>query len=172
LVLASAVLALCTLCSALYTAACAEGTLPADAVEAPEPAPPLEPPAPEPPAAEAPEPPAAEVLGAPAPVGFAELVVVCVGVWLGVVEVGVLTVVVVVVVGVVLVGAMLVPVPDVVVGVVSEALAGVVVTSEMNWAVPAPENLSDAFVVDELPCAEANWSWAAVSVCSAWSRAS
>jgi hypothetical protein len=162
LVSANADLALWTLCSALSTAACAVGMLPADEVEVPEPDPaPDEPP---PPAAA--EPPAPEVPGL---AGLAELVVVCVGRGLGTVGVEALAAVELdeVVVVVVVVGAVLVPVLDVVVGAVLGVLDGVVVTSETNSVVPAPEGWSDAFVVVELPSAEASWSWAAARVCSA-----
>jgi hypothetical protein len=156
LVSASAVLALWTLCSALSTAACAVGMLPADEVEPPEPEPlAAEPP---PPALAEPPPPDAPVLA-----GLPELVV---GAELGAVGVGLLAVVVLdELVVVLVVGAVLVPVSDVVVGVVLDVLEGVVVTSETNSVVPAAEGWSDAFVVDELPSAEANWSWAAVRVC-------
>lgn len=174
---ASAVLALWTLCSALSTAACAVGMLPADEVEPPEP----EPLAAEPPPPALAEPPAP---GVPVLAELPELVV-CVGAGLGAVGVGLLGVVVlgvvapdevVVVLGVValdevvvvlVVGAVLGPVLGVVVGAVLDVLEGVVVTSETNSVVPAPEGWSDAFVVDELPSAEASWSWAAVRVCSA-----
>ncbi|HEX3835127.1 MAG TPA: hypothetical protein VHW04_24310 [Solirubrobacteraceae bacterium] len=162
---ASAVFALWTLCSALSTAACAVGMLPADEVEPPEA---------EPLAAEPPPPAPAEPPPLDEPV-LAELPepVVCVGAGLGAVGVGLRVVVVlgvvaldevVVVLGV---GAVLGPVLDVVVGAVLVVLEGAVVTSETNLVVPAPEGWSDAFVVEELPSAEASWSWAAVRVCSA-----
>jgi hypothetical protein len=104
--------------------------------------------------------------------GLPELVV-CVGAGLGAVGAGLLVVVVLGVVAldevvvVLVVGAVLGPVLDVVVGAVLDVLEGVVVTSETNSVVPAPEGWSDAFVVEELPSAEASWSWAAVRVCSA-----
>ena len=164
---ASAVFALCTLCSALSTAACAVGTLPAEDVEAPEPAaaePPPPAPAEPPPAAPAePAPPA--VPDAAGLADVAALVVVCVGPGLGVVGVGVVPVVLDEVV-VVVAGEGVVPVLDVVVGVVLDALEGAAVTSETNSVVSAPEGWSEAFVV-ELLSAEDSWSCAAVRVCSA-----
>ena len=145
---ARAVLALCTLACAPSTAACADGTLPADEVEAPEPGLPPEPAALDPLAPDAPVP---EPEPEPPPVALDEPVV-----WLGAVVVGVPAagvgvaeddvVVVAGDVGVVL---------EVVVGVVVEVLAeGVVVTSETNSVLPAPAGSSDALVVEELLCAE------------------
>jgi hypothetical protein len=139
--------------------------LPADEVEPPEP---------EPLAAEPPPPAPADPPPLDEPV-LAELPepVVCVGVGLGAVGVELLVVVVLGVVAldevvvVLVVGAVLEPVLDVVVGAVLDVLEGAVVTSETNSVVPAPEGWSDAFVVEELPSAEASWSWAAVRVCSA-----
>jgi hypothetical protein len=115
LVLASAVLALRTFPSALYTAACADATLPADEVA-------LELLVPDPPelelVPEPPPPPAEPVVGDAAVV----VGVVVVGAFAGVVVVGGL---VVVVVGVVVVGA-----------------AGVVVVAETNSVVPEPTLVS------------------------------
>jgi hypothetical protein len=163
LVAASAVFAVLTLASALYTAACAEATLPAgDAVppELPEPVEPLavEPLAPDP----DPDPveplPADGVcvdeLGVVVAVGA---VVVCL-----VVEVVVWGVVVVLVVGVVCVVVVVV---------------GAVLVSDTNTVVPELEpvlRLAVAVVVDveAAVCAALSWSSAAVRSCSAWSTAS
>jgi hypothetical protein len=160
-VFASAAFALWTLCSALSTAACAVGTLPAEDVEAPEPA---APPAAPPPLAPAEPPPPA----VPDAAGLAALaaLVVCVGPGLRVVGVDVLLVVVLDEVVVVVAGEVVVPVLDVVVGVVLDVLEGAIETSETNSLLPTPAGWSDAFVV-ELLSAEDSWSCAAVRVCSA-----
>jgi hypothetical protein len=173
LVAASAVLAVLTLASAPYTAACAEATLPAGDVvllELPAPLVPL-PAEPEPPEPDPPEPPppdgaAGELLGAVVVVvGAAVAGFVVVVVWvLGFARWVAGLVCVVGFVGLV----------DVVV-----VAVGVVLARDTNSVVPEPELLFRLAVVAvelavdaALVSAVLSWSWAAVRACSAWSNES
>jgi hypothetical protein len=162
LVAASAVVALFTLASALYTAACADATVPAGDVvllELPVPVElvPAEPDPVEPP-----------------PADGAVVVVVGGGVTVGaVVVLGVVVVAVWVVCGA---GVVVVVVVVCVFGVAAVVLVavGTVLAADTNSVVPEPDLVSRlAVVVDvELVSAVLSWSCAAVRFCSAWSSES
>jgi hypothetical protein len=134
LVLASAVWALFTLASALYTAACADATLPAEGA-ALEVLPAADPPDPEDPE-EAPG------------VAVAPGAVVAVGVVVG---------------GLVVLGLVAVVVGVAVLVEVVVVVAGADVVADTNWVVPEPGLGSKLVaVVEELDCAAVSCCWAAV----------